>query len=150
VATIYRAAESARRTLRAEGPEILTTNFKGLPRLQTQPGPNDKSGPHVEGRALDIVLLAERDSECAIADDLVARFLAFREEIGWNALIYNQEQWDSAGVKSPRILTERVANPGRDYEHKTHIHIQWPMHSRDLDVSYAVALALAHNLYDSE
>jgi hypothetical protein len=87
VARIYRAAESARRTLRAEGPEILRTNFKSLPRLQTEPNPNDKSGPHVEGRALDIVLLAERDSECAIADGHVARFLAFREEIGWNALI---------------------------------------------------------------
>ena len=93
MATIFRAAETARRTLRAEGPEILATIFQGLPRLQTQPGKADKSGPHVEGRALDIVLLSERDSECSIADDLVARFLAFRGEIGREALIYNQEQW---------------------------------------------------------
>jgi len=148
VATIYRAAQSARRTLRAEGPEILSTILQGLPRLQTQPGDKDKEGPHVEGRAVDIFLLAERDSECSIADDLVARFLAFREEIGWEALIYNQEQWDSGGVKTPRILTERVKNPGRDYEHKTHIHVQWPMRTRDVDVSYAVALALAHNFYE--
>jgi hypothetical protein len=104
----------------------------------------------VDGRALDIVLIAERDSECSIADDLVSRFLAFREEIGWDALIYNQEEWNSEGAKSPRILTPSVKNPGRDFEHRTHIHIQWPMHKRDLDVSYAVALALAHNLYGNE
>ena len=147
MARIFRAAESTRLTLRAEGPEILGFNFQGLPRLQTQPGEKDKSGPHVDGRALDIVLLAERDSECSIADDLIARFLAFREEIGWDTVIYNQEEWSSEGVKSPRILTPSVKNPGRDFEHRTHIHIQWPMHKRDLDVSYAVALALAHNLY---
>jgi hypothetical protein len=140
---IHKAVMSTRSRLWHEGPGILQTQVKGGSRLQAWPGPEDKSGPHVEGRALDIVLLAERDSECSIGDQLVECFLNYREEIEWEALIYNGEQWNAAGARSPRILTAAVKNPGRDFEHRTHIHIQWPSHKKQLDYSYPVALALA-------
>ena len=140
---IHRAVLSTRSRLLDEGPNILHTMLRGEPRLQAWPGPNDKSGPHFEGRALDIILLSERDSECSIADQLIECFLKFREEIEWEALIYNREEWNAAGSKSARILTPDNKNPGRDFEHRTHIHIQWPTHKKQLDYSYPVALALS-------
>jgi hypothetical protein len=140
---IHTAVLSTISSLRQKGPSILRTNLKGLPRLQAWPGPKDTSGPHFDGRALDIVLLSDRDSECSIADQLVECFLNFRESIEWEALIYNREQWDSSGAKSARMLTPSITNPGRDFEHRTHIHMQWPKHKKQLDYTEQVTQALA-------
>lgn len=143
---IHRAVLSLRETLLREGPEILkskTQTVGGEPRLQAYPGPNDTSGPHVDGRALDILLHSERDSECSIADTLIECFLYYREEMEWETIIYNREEWNIAGAKSARILSPSNKYPGRDFEHRTHIHIQWPEHKKQLDYSYAISLALA-------
>jgi hypothetical protein len=146
--TIHKAVLSMRSTLLREGPEILQRNGPdGLPRLQAQPGEKDTSGPHFDGRALDIVLLSDRDSEQSIANSLIQCFLDYREDIEWEALIYNQEQWDSSGARSARILSPSNTNPGRDFEHRTHIHIQWPEHKKQLDYSYAIALSLSTQVW---
>ena len=143
---IHKAVLSLRDTLLREGPLILQTPTRskgGEARLQAWPGPKDTAGPHFEGRALDIVLLSERDSECSIADQLIECFLNYREEIEWEAIIYNKEEWNAAGAKMARVLSPSVKNPGRDYEHRTHIHIQWPNHKKQLDYTYPLSLSLS-------
>lgn len=145
--TIHKAPLSMIAMLKKEGPDILRTSYRGLPRLQPYPGPTDKAGPHVEGRALDIVLLGEREAECSIADSLIECFLNQRDFIEWELMIYNGEQWDSTGAKTPRIWNPREHQdkkaPGRDWEHRTHIHIQWSKHKAQLDYAEEISTALA-------
>ena len=113
--------------LRDHGPAILNTTYKdvaakkNLPRLQGPGGPHKTStDPHVQGRAIDIILFATIDSERMVADELVDVFLTVREKMKWLALVYNKKQWNWAGQEFPR---------GGDVisQHITHIHIEWAM-----------------------
>ena len=113
--------------LREHGPPILNTTYKDvaakkhLPRLQGPAG-SHKSGndPHIEGRAIDIILFANIDNERKCADELVDVFLTVREKMKWLAVVYNKRQWNWAGQEFPR---------GGDAisQHVTHIHIEWAM-----------------------
>ncbi len=114
--------------LRDHGPSILSTPYrdvaakKDLPRLQGPAGPHktDDHDPHREGRAIDIILFANIESERRVADELVDVFLKVREKMKWLAVIYNKRQWNWAGKEFPR---------GGDAisQHTTHIHIEWAM-----------------------
>jgi hypothetical protein len=113
--------------LREHGPAILNTTYKdvaakaNLPRLQGPGGPH-KSGndPHIQGRAIDIILFANIENERRCADELVDVFLTVREKMKWLAVVYNKRQWNWAGQEFPR---------GGDAisQHITHIHIEWAM-----------------------
>jgi hypothetical protein len=113
--------------LREHGPSILNTTYKdvaakvNLPRLQGPAG-SHKSGndPHIQGRAIDIILFANIESERKVADELVDVFLTVREKMKWLAVVYNKRQWNWAGQEFPR---------GGDIisQHVTHIHIEWAM-----------------------
>jgi hypothetical protein len=91
-----------------------------LPRLQGPAGSHktDSHDPHIEGRAIDIILFANIESERQVADRLVDVFLTVREKMKWLALIYNKKEWNYAGKEFPR---------GGDAirQHTTHIHIEW-------------------------
>jgi hypothetical protein len=114
--------------LRQFGPSILNTNYrdvaakKDLPRLQGPAGSHktDSHDPHIEGRAIDIILFANIENERQVADKLVEVFLAVRDKMKWLALIYNKKEWNWAGTQFPR---------GGDAirQHTTHIHIEWRM-----------------------
>ena len=113
--------------LREHGPAILNTTYrdvaakKDLPRLQGPAG-SHKSGndPHIQGRAIDIILFANIENERVVADKLVDVFLTVREQMKWLAVVYNKKQWNWAGQEFPR---------GGDLisQHITHIHIEWAM-----------------------
>ena len=113
--------------LRDHGPAILKTTYMdqgakvNLPRLQGPAG-SHKSGndPHIQGRAIDIILFATIESERKVADELVDVFLTVREKMKWLAVVYNKKQWNWAGQEFPR---------GGDIisQHITHIHIEWAM-----------------------
>jgi hypothetical protein len=114
--------------LRQYGPSILNTTYrdvaakKDLPRLQGPAGSHktDSHDPHIEGRAIDIVLFATIEHERQIADEIVDVFLTVREKMKWLAVIYNKKEWNWAGQQFPR---------GGDAirQHTTHIHIEWRM-----------------------
>ena len=95
--------------LREHGPSILNTTYKdvaakvNLPRLQGPAG-SHKSGndPHIQGRAIDIILFANIESERKVADELVDVFLTVREKMKWLAVVYNKRQWNWAGQEFPR------------------------------------------------
>lgn len=127
---IFRAAGGLRRILWDSGPPILKTltAVGQEARLQLQPGPDDKSGPHFEGRALDIMLHAERANEFEIGENLREFLLNRQDEIRWSLIIYFKRQWTSLESMTPRVGTK-----GRDFEHKTHIHIEWSQNNRDKD-----------------
>ena len=126
---IHRAPLAMRRVLIDSGPPILKTlTVTKEARLQTQPGPGDTKGPHFEGRALDIFLFADRPAEREIGETLVEFFLYRQDEIKWSTLIYFKREWSSQTSMIPRIGTH-----GRDFEHKTHIHIDWAERNRDFD-----------------
>jgi len=146
---IHRAPWAMRRILLDSGPPILKTlTVTKEARLQTQPGPGDKSGPHFEGRALDIFLFATRPSEHEIGENLVEFFLHRQDEIKWDTLIYFKREWSSKDSVIPRIGTK-----GRDFEHKTHIHIDWAEHNRDFDdfkagIAQELEVVFGPNPYD--
>ena len=111
--------------LRDHGPSILSTTYKDvaakvqLPRLQGPAGSHktDSNDPHIQGRAIDIILFGNIESERKVADEL---FLTVREKMKWLAVIYNKKEWNWAGKEFPR---------GGDIinQHITHIHIEWAM-----------------------
>jgi hypothetical protein len=126
---IHRAPLAMRRILLDSGPPILKTlTVTNEARLQTQPGPGDTKGPHFEGRALDIFLFAARPAELDVGENLVEFLLNRQDEIKWSTLIYFKREWSSKDSMIPRIGTQ-----GRDFEHKTHIHIEWAARDRDFD-----------------
>ncbi len=114
--------------LREHGPPILNTTYKdagakiNLPRLQGPAGSHktDSNDPHIQGRAIDIILFANIENERRCADQIVDVFLTVREKMKWLAVIYNKRQWNWAGQEFPR---------GGDIinQHVTHIHIEWAM-----------------------
>ena len=114
--------------LREHGPSILNTTYKDvaakkdLPRLQGPAGSHktDSNDPHIQGRAIDIILFGTIESERKVADELVDVFLTVREKMKWLTVIYNKKQWNWAGQEFPR---------GGDIinQHVTHIHIEWAM-----------------------
>jgi hypothetical protein len=111
--------------LREHGPAILNTTYrdvaakKDLPRLQGPAG-SHKSGndPHIQGRAIDIILFANIENERVVADKLVDVFLTVREQMKWLAVVYNKKQWNWAGQEFPR---------GGDLISQHITHIQWAM-----------------------
>lgn len=142
----FKAAEATARALMENGPAVLRTKHvygydkkakKSNTEDRLQMAPDDRhqgdNDPHKNGRALDIVLVAAVPSERAEADELVRVFLELRETMHWGAVIYNKEQWNSAGSKSPRISKETDAWEKARDEHVTHIHIEWPDHRKDDD-----------------
>jgi hypothetical protein len=66
-------------------------------------GPH-KSGddPHVAGRALDIVLFANKPDERDVADRLVQAFLSVKDKLQFISLCYNHWEWNGAGMKFPK------------------------------------------------
>jgi hypothetical protein len=146
---IFKAAWGMRRILIDSGPPILKTLSRTKEaRLQTQPAPKDTSGPHIEGRALDILLFAEVPVERDIGEQLVEFFLYRQDVIRWDTLIYFRREWSSQDSVKPRIGTS-----GRDFEHKTHIHIDWAAHNRDLDdfktsIAQELEVVFGPNPYD--
>lgn len=121
------AVNTGIRILRDHGPLILNTTYKDvaakkdLPRLQGPAG-SHKGGndPHIQGRAIDIILFANIENERKCADEIVDVFLTVREQMRWLAVVYNKRQWNWAGQEFPR---------GGDLisQHVTHIHIEWAM-----------------------
>jgi hypothetical protein len=145
----FKAAEATARALKEYGPPILRTKHtygydaktkksKTEERLQMAPDNRHQADddPHKNGRALDIVLLASIPSERAEADEVVRVFLERREMMQWGAVIYNKEEWNSAGSKSPRLSNDTDAWEKARFEHVTHIHIEWPDHKKDDDSFY--------------
>ena len=100
--------------------EPSSTPPKQMDRLQAAAGPH-KSGndPHIAGRALDIILFANKPNEQELANNIVKVFLDLKEVMKWSAVIYNKKQWDARGE------TPRLKNNDPSYEHVTHIHIEW-------------------------
>jgi hypothetical protein len=125
-----RAVEATQKALYNYGPGLLTKAYwdkaankgKGswLPRLQAAAGPHkDKTtDPHAAGRALDIVLFANDPTEKDFADRIVQVFLNLKAGMRFISVIYNEKEWNGAGVQFPR---------GGDAmnRHVTHIHIEW-------------------------
>ena len=148
---IGRAVTSMMDALKTDGPEILKEKTKGgEERLQAPggtPPPDPKPGsPHHQGRALDIVLF-NTTTERLIADDLIARFLGNRSQIGWEYIAYNRQCWDSAGTVASLIWTkERGDSSGMReayiFEHHTHIHIQWSASNKNNDYASVIKTAL--------
>lgn len=118
------------KVLREKGPDIIRVQYyeanvpKGetagyRDRLQSAAGPH-KSGadPHIAGRALDIILFADKPNELIVGNRIVSAFLNLREEMKWVSVIYNGSEWNKFGGKMPR---------GGDAinRHVTHIHIEW-------------------------
>jgi hypothetical protein len=100
-------------------------NGKAYPRLQSAPGDHSKNpdykpaaDPHVDGRALDIILFASELKEKIIAENIFAMFNAFKEELRWASIIYNRYTIDDFG--GPRLYERNNWN-----DHRTHIHIEW-------------------------
>jgi hypothetical protein len=145
----FKAAEATAKALREHGPAILRTKHtygydaktkksKTEDRLQMAPDNRHQGDddPHKNGRALDIVLLASSPAERAEADEVVLAFLALRETMSWGAVIYNKEEWNSAGGKTPRLSNDPDRWEKARFEHVTHIHIEWPDHKKDDDGFY--------------
>jgi len=85
------------------------------------------------GRALDIVLVAWKPNERAYADALVSLFVRMQSEMHLEAIIYNKVEYNAVGSPSPRIASSTMtAKQKYDYEHTSHIHIQWFDHQKDL------------------
>jgi hypothetical protein len=108
---IHRAPLAMRRILLDSGPPILKTLTVTN-----------------EARALDIFLFAARPAELDVGENLVEFLLNRQDEIKWSTLIYFKREWSSKDSMIPRIGTQ-----GRDFEHKTHIHIEWAARDRDFD-----------------
>lgn len=96
-----------------------------LKRVQAEAGPHKTNvdDPHKAGRALDIVLFANKPEEKKIADSLVQAFRNIRTKIKFIALKYNHKEWTQYGG---------VIDEPNDQEHTTHIHIEWAASSMDL------------------
>lgn len=122
-----KVVESTADIIESNGPSILATSYWEanpgdgakpgfLPRLQMAAG-SHKSGadPHIAGRALDIILFANKPSEKDVADRLVQAFLSVKDKLKFISICYNHWEWNGAGVKFPK-----EKNP-----HTTHIHIEW-------------------------
>lgn len=100
-------------------------NGQSLPRLQAAPKDHSKEpnykpavDPHVDGRALDIILFAHELKEKTIAENIFAMFNAYKQEMRWAAIIYNRFTIDDFG--GPRLYERNNWN-----DHRTHIHIEW-------------------------
>jgi hypothetical protein len=126
--------ETTKWVLENYGPDILMRQYwethrtdekgKKLPdaymdRLQAAAGSHKKDGdPHKSGRALDIILFADKPEEKRVADALVEVFLGLKRKMNFISLIYNGWEWNGAGHRFPH---------GSDpvTRHITHIHIEW-------------------------
>jgi hypothetical protein len=140
------AVEALQRALRSRGPKILQSMY--YEQYKKSPGLADRlqaargweaaaTDPHVAGRALDIVLRSDRAWERRVADDLIAVFLRLRESMNWAAIVYNEFEWNSAGMRFARGLScdpkptddEETAKKKRANRpicmHYSHIHIEW-------------------------
>jgi hypothetical protein len=116
--------------IRDNGPDIIREQYweKYVPagekpgwrdRLQSAAGPHKSGGdPHIAGRALDIILFADKPNERRVAERIVNAFLNLREQMKWISVIYNGTEWNRFGKPMPR---------GGDAvnRHVTHIHIEW-------------------------
>lgn len=121
---------STEKVIRENGPDIIRSQYwedhvsKGTQpgwkdRLQSAAGPHKSGGdPHIAGRALDIILFADKTNERLVAERIVSAFLNLREQMKWISVIYNGSEWNKFGGKMPR---------GGDAinRHVTHIHIEW-------------------------
>ncbi len=69
-----------------------------LPRLRGPAG-SHKCGndPHIQGRAIDIILFANIENERKVADELVDVFLTVREKMKWLAVVYNKINGSGTG-----------------------------------------------------
>lgn len=124
------AVNTTERIIRESGPDLIRSQYyetnvpKGQEpgwrdRLQSAAGPH-KTGddPHIAGRALDIILFADKPNELQTANRIVSAFLNLREQMKWVSVIYNGSEWNKFGGKMPR--------GGSDINrHVTHIHIEW-------------------------
>ena len=118
------------RVIRENGPDIIRSQYfetnvpKGekpgfRDRLQSAAGPHKSGGdPHIAGRALDIILFADKPNEMLVANRIVSAFLNLREQMKWISVVYNGSEWNKFGGKMVR---------GGDAinRHVTHIHIEW-------------------------
>jgi hypothetical protein len=120
------AVEATKQALYYYGPSILTQEYwetakkpkaGWMSRLQAAAGPHktSSSDPHVGGRALDIILFAKKPDEKYYADSIVQVFLGLKAKLKFISIVYNLQEWNSAGSRFPHI----------DEAHKTHIHIEW-------------------------
>lgn len=123
------AIEELKLTLMGTIPFLAGTygegNGKSLPRLQSAAGDHSKNpdykpakDPHVDGRALDIILFATNPKEKIIGENIFAMFHAYKEEMNWTAIIFNKYTVDDFG--GPRLYERNNWN-----DHSTHIHIEW-------------------------
>lgn len=152
---IGRAVNVLKDVLIDVGPPVLKTKFvygpKGKEVKENRfqfAGDENHSGehdPHLEGRGVDVVLVADRVAERAEAYDLVRLFLLLRETMRWSTMIYNKQEWGGSGSAKPRlyraITTEEAAtqkgkaqysDAKAKWEHVSHIHIDWSYERRDL------------------
>ncbi len=139
------------RILRSRGPALLRTpcfshyhkvTRKAVmgSRLQAA-GRGGEGDAHNTGRALDIIVYAREPPqfekvsiERTIGYRLVDAFMQAREDMRWNLMIYDQEQWDENGISSVRIAKPGTTGMAKvDHEHLTHIHIQFAMADKDFD-----------------
>lgn len=141
------AIETLLRVLRDKGPGILRSPY--YEKYATPPGLRDRlqaaagawrtseKDPHVGGRALDIILRAERPWEQRVANDLIDAFLLLRTTMNWGGIVYNEWEWNSAGVRTARSLvcdpaltdSQEVSDKKKANRpicmHYSHIHIEW-------------------------
>ena len=124
------AVTNTEKVIRGNGPDIVRSPYweanvpKGenpgfRDRLQSAAGPHKSGGdPHIAGRALDIILFADKTNERLVAERIVGAFLNLREQMKWSSVIYNGSEWNRFGGKMAR--TGDAIN-----RHVTHIHIEW-------------------------
>ena len=124
------AINNTEKIIRENGPSIVREQYweKYVPkgqepgwkdRLQSAAGPHKSGGdPHLAGRALDIVLFADKPNERLVAERIVSAFLNLREQMKWISVIYNGTEWNKDGAAMPR---------GGDAinRHVTHIPREW-------------------------
>lgn len=159
-----KAVSTLVRVLNLYGPPILKTKAfdhydkdgKAVmgSRLQTagQGGPDDA---HNTGRALDIIIYAwapptftRISPEREIGYKLIDAFLQAQDDMKWNLLIYDQEQWDENGASSLRISKAGTTGMARvNYEHLSHIHIQWASADREFDEYEDALISWIENPY---
>jgi hypothetical protein len=158
------AVETLKRALTQSGPSVLqsmafdhydsdTGKAVNRPRLQTA-GKGPAGDVHNLGLALDIIIYAaqppvfagpspERDTGYG----LVNIFLGLQPSMGWRTMIYDSKEWTNGGAAASRTDPPYKTEMARvEYEHLTHIHIDWPQTLANKDDFYD---ELVQNLNDA-
>ncbi|NEU14669.1 hypothetical protein G3T14_21535 [Methylobacterium sp. BTF04] len=98
-------------------------------------GRGDPTDIHNTGRALDIHLYARTApqfgasydfTECGYGFGLIGNFIDLSADMGWELIIYDQHVYHSDGTRTGQTKPSYKDEMARvNFEHLTHVHIQW-------------------------